>query len=278
MVWPGPGASAQAAFLDGAAVKMSSSGLSAPVPPPRDPRQPADFDPVAEAKRLLRATRAGALATLDEDGAPFVTLVNVATDVDGAPLFLISGLSKHTRLIAADPRVSLLLAASGKGDPAAHPRLTLKGRASKLEGPDAARARARFLARHPKSALYADFPDFSFQRLEIASGAINGGFARAAELEAGHLLVSLAGAQEIVEIGPEAAAHMNADHAEAVQSYARLAKAGEGGWRISGIDPEGLDLQSGDKTARLPFPAPVADAAGLRVALIDLAEEGRRTS
>ena len=35
-------------------------------------------------------------------------------------------------------------------------------------GPLAARVRRRFLARHPKSKLYADFADFSFWRLDVA--------------------------------------------------------------------------------------------------------------
>ena len=40
---------------------------------------PAAFDPHAEAKRLLRATRAGTLATLDGPGGPFASLVTLAT-------------------------------------------------------------------------------------------------------------------------------------------------------------------------------------------------------
>ena len=66
-----------------------SSPLAAPLPgamPNRLPENaPApDFDPKAVAKSLLRATRAGALATIDRNtGHPFASLVNVATDVDG---------------------------------------------------------------------------------------------------------------------------------------------------------------------------------------------------
>lgn len=251
---------------------VSTDASLSPPPPPRDPRMPADFDPVAEAKRLLRAIRSGSLAAVEADGTPFVSLVNVATDVDGAPILLVSGLSRHTRLMAADPRVSLLLAQTGKGDPLAHPRLTLIGRVAPTTE---ARARARFLARHPKSALYADFPDFSFLRLDIAAAHLNGGFARAAELLPGHVLTPLAGADELVEIERDAAAHMNADHAEAVAIYARMAKGGEGQWRISGLDPDGLDLASGDKSARLPFPERVIDGAGLRRTLMRLAEAGR---
>src|ERR1700681_4332094 len=87
-----------------------------------------DFDPKAVAKGLLRATRAGALATIDRNtGHPFASLVNVATDVDGAPLILVSRLSTHTANLEVDSRASLLLASTGKGDPLAHPRLTLLG-------------------------------------------------------------------------------------------------------------------------------------------------------
>src|SRR6202035_3698844 len=132
--------------------------LGAPLPgamPNRLPENaPApDFDPKAVAKSLLRATRAGALATIDRNtGHPFASLVNVATDSDGAPLILISRLSTHTANLEADGRASILLAAAGKGDPLAHPRLTLLGCFARVprDDPQEARLRRRFLARHPK--------------------------------------------------------------------------------------------------------------------------------
>ena len=65
---------------------------------------------VADVKRLMRLARTGALATLEaEGGAPLTTLIGVASDFDGAPLFLMSTLSRHTRNLASDPRASLLL-------------------------------------------------------------------------------------------------------------------------------------------------------------------------
>ena len=142
-----------------------------------------DFDAPALAKHLLRTLRTGALATLDRAaGFPFASLVTVATDLDGSPLLLMSQLSAHTLNLERDSRASLLLAQGGKGDPLAHPRLTVIGRAERTTEP---RARGRFLARHPKAKLYADFADFSFWRLEIAGAHLNGGFARAMALEAG---------------------------------------------------------------------------------------------
>src|SRR5215813_2152532 len=168
---------------------------------PENAPQPADFDPRAVAKDLLRTVRAGTLATLDRHtGHPFASLVNVATDVDGAPLILTSRLSTHTANMEKDGRVSVLLAETGKGDPLAHPRLTVLGTMAQVDrdSSDDARVRRRFLARHPKSELYAGFGDFSFWRLPPVSAHLNGGFARAADLTAGDILTDLAGADELL--------------------------------------------------------------------------------
>src|SRR3954454_16838626 len=94
-----------------------------------DPSQPRpDFDPVGVAKGLLRGLRSGALATLDRDtGFPFASLVTVATHWDGSPLLLLSRLSSHTANLEEYPRASILLSETRKGDPLAHPRLTVMG-------------------------------------------------------------------------------------------------------------------------------------------------------
>src|SRR5215470_4295449 len=166
---------------------------------PETARPPDDFNPIAVAKELLRATRSGALATIDRNtGHPFSSLVNIATDADGSPLILVSRLSTHTANIEVDPRASVLLASTGKGDPLAHPRLTVLGTFAHIERntPDGARVQRRFLSRHPKSSLYAGFGDFSFWRLHVASAHLNGGFARAADLKAGDIVTNLEDAAE----------------------------------------------------------------------------------
>jgi putative heme iron utilization protein len=246
---------------------------------PETARAPADFDPRMLAKTLLRATRAGALGTLDRNtGHPFASLVNVATDVDGAPVILTSRLSTHTANLEADGRASILLAATGKGDPLAHPRLTVLGAFASIEkeGADEARVRRRFLARHPKSELYAGFGDFAFWRLAVASAHLNGGFARAADLKAPDIMTDLTGAEELVAAEQGAVEHMNADHADATLLYAtKLLGEQEGPWRISGLDPDGADLTAGDRTARLAFKERVTSGAALRQALVALAKEAR---
>jgi putative heme iron utilization protein len=246
---------------------------------PENAPQPADFAPKALAKSLLRATRSGTLSTLDRNsGYPFASLVNVATDADGSPVILISRLATHTANLEKDGRASVLLAETGKGDALAHPRLTVLGRFAPVarESKEGQRLRRRSLARHPKSELYADFPDFAFWRMAVVSAHLNGGFARAADLKASDVLTDLSGAEPIVDLEESAIEHMNSDHAEACRLYAtKLLGAAEGAWRCVGLDPDGLDLQQGQAALRLHFPQRVTDATGLRAILKRLADEAR---
>ena len=240
-----------------------------------------DFDAKSTAKKLLRSIRAGALATIDRNtGHPFGSLVNVATDSDGSPLILVSRLSSHTANLEADSRASLLLAAAGKGDPLAHPRLTVLGRFAKIarDAGDEAHLRRRYLARHPKAELYAGFADFALWRMTVESAHLNAGFARAADLTAADIMTDISGARDLLEIEASAVSHMNNDHGDAVALYAtKLLGAPAGRWRVIGLDPGGLDLGCGDAVLRLEFPQRVTAPGQLREVLADLAKRARRS-
>src|ERR1700723_988440 len=149
---------------------------------PIDPVEPR-AEAVADIKRLMRLARTGALATLEaRGGAPLTTLIGVASDFDGAPLFLMSTLSRHTRNLVNDARASLLLTGRPeRGDPLNHPRVTLSGRVERCAAP---RAKARYLQRNPKAGLYAGFADFALYQLRIDDVHFNGGFRPAAPLTA----------------------------------------------------------------------------------------------
>lgn len=246
---------------------------------PEGAPQPADFVPQNVARSLLRGGRAATLATLDRNtGHPFASLVNVATDRDGSPIILVSRLATHTANLEVDGRASVFIAEVGKGDALAHPRLTVLGafRPVARDGAEAPRLRSRFLVRHPKSELYAGFPDFAFWRMDVASAHLNGGFARAADLTAADVLSDLADAQELIEAEEGAIAHMNADHAEACRLYAtKLLKAADGHWRCVGIAPEGMELQLTGEAMWLPFPQRIKTASELRAVLKQLADEAR---
>jgi putative heme iron utilization protein len=69
---------------------------------------------------------------------------------------------------------------------------------------------------------------------------------------------------------------MNEDHREALSLYAtRLLGEAEGPWRATGIDPEGMDLSAGDRTARLTFDKIVGTPGDLRSTLVQLASRAR---
>jgi heme iron utilization protein len=244
----------------------------------RDPILETDAEAIRLARTLLRTARFGALATLDPaDGAPLATRVAVATDMDGAPLILVSALSAHTKALEKDPRCALLLGEPGKGDPLAHPRLTLKARAAKLARDEIAHTHAerRYLNRNPKAKLYAGFADFALYRLEPESALLNGGFARAYRLTREDLL--LAGdMQAFLDFEQRALDHMNEDHAGAVENYAvRFAGAEAGSWILTGIDPEGIDLAKGDAVRHIFFDAPLSNAGEVRPALVAMAKKAR---
>ncbi|MGQ0446514.1 MAG: HugZ family pyridoxamine 5'-phosphate oxidase [Beijerinckiaceae bacterium] len=242
---------------------------------------PPAYNALAQAKELLRSVRAGALATLvPEIAFPFASLVNVATAPDGSPILLLSRLAAHTRHLASDPRLSLLLAQTGPGDPLAHPRVTIMGRAECVIDPDGRAAlRARFLAKHPESALYADFADFSFWRVAMEEAHLNGGFARAGHFRAASIVTSLEGAEALVAADAQALAEVNAQHQDALARLAAaLAGKTDGPWRATGIDPEGIDLSCGDRTARIAFLRPVRGLDGLREILSELGEAARRAA
>src|SRR5262249_55400748 len=126
----------------------------------------------------------------------------------------------------------------------------------------------------PKSALYADFGDFSFWRMSAVSTHLNGGFARAADLEARAVLTDLTGAEDLIAAEEGAVEHMNSDHAEAVGRYAvQLLGARDGKWQVTGLDPDGLDLALGDATLRLAFGERITSPDQLRKTLVVLAGE-----
>lgn len=228
----------------------------------------------ALARRLMRAADRATLATAlaDNAGWPYASLVLTACDADGSPLLLLSDLAEHSRNLAADPRLSLLLdGTAGHEDPLTGPRLSLLGRAAPTAEPG---ARARFLARHPGAALYADFRDFRFYRVAVERAHFVAGFGRIRWLPASDLLDAPPPALTTAEA--DIVAHMNADHADALDLYARvlLGQSGEG-WRMTGIDRRGLDLRRAGAVARLDFAHPVETPDQARAELVRLARAAR---
>ena len=134
------------------------------------PEKPSKSEIAADARALTRRATKGALATMhSESGYPYASLITLATDADGTPVFLISTLARHTANLVQDPRASILIDATGAlADPLQGARVTLTGTAERTADES---VRRRFLARHPEAAVYAGIkPD----RIIVITMAISG--------------------------------------------------------------------------------------------------------
>lgn len=224
-------------------------------------------------RRLDKAALATALPN-ENVSWPYASLVLVGVDHDLSPILLMSDLAEHTKAIAADNRVSLLFdGTAGLDQPLTGPRVSLLGRAVTT---DDARLRARFLARHPDAALYADFGDFRFYRVALERAHLVGGFGKIRWLTAAELMPAPP-APALVDAENDIVAHMNGDHADAVGLYATklLGLRGEG-WRMTGIDGEGIDLRRRGVVARLALPTAVTGPEEARKVLIALVANARQ--
>jgi putative heme iron utilization protein len=236
-----------------------------------------DFNPSRLAKSLLRKRPQGALATLMAGtGAPYCSLVNVASHPDGSPILLISRLAVHTQNILADDRISLMLDERGPGDPLEGARIMLSGRAEVADNDNRELLRRRYLNAHPSAEAYADFGDFAFFRVRPTGTHLVAGFGRIIDLKPAQFLTDVSDAAALIETEQGAIEHMNADHREAMNLYAtKLLGAESADWRCTGCDPEGLDMQAERATLRLDFPARVTGPGDLRKMLVQLANEAR---
>lgn len=226
-------------------------------------------------RTLLRELDRASLATIlprEPAGWPYASLVLVAVDHDLSPILLLSDMAEHTKAIKADGRVSLLFDGTGGLDqPLTGPRVTVLGRAERITDD---RLKARFLARHPDAALYAGFKDFGFYRLTVDRAHLVGGFGKIRWIEAAELIPPQA--EGLAEAEAAIVEHMNADHSDALQLYAaKLIGRAAGGWTMTGIDAEGIDLRRGGEVARLAFDEPLRAAGEARKTLVALVGRAR---
>lgn len=222
------------------------------------------FDPVATGRSILRGAIAGSLATLDQSGHPFATLATVATMPDGRPIFSLSDLAVHTKNLKHDKRASLLLVAPGgeSGNPLAGARITLVGTIEKSEDPVAA---WRYATLHGAAGGHSGFPDFNHYVMTVTGSHLVAGFGRIAQVAPADLLLDVSDSADLLDNEKMVVEHMNDDHMEAISLYAeKLLGLPASDWKMTGCDPEGIDMISKAGRARLAFPtwAPTVAVAG----------------
>lgn len=201
----------------------------------------------AEARRLLRLCRSGALGThsVAAPGYPFVSLLPYVLDGACRPLFLLSGLAEHSRNLLDDPRSSLLVW-SGDGGPLQQARLTVLGKLEPVEL-DAA-TQARFLRYSPESADYLALGDFRFFRLEPERLRLIAGFGRMGWGDAPRLQYEITAADELAMLG-------------------RLERRAPIGVTLLGVDCEGVDTRIAGVFRRWAFDPPQPEDCDVEAAV-----------
>lgn len=242
------------------------------------------------ARTLVAGRRDGALSTLalDPAGHPFGSIVTYALDNDGAPLVLMSTMAEHTRNLDADPRASLLVTAGGEGaGRLAVARATLVGTVRPVPHDAAEAATAAYLAAHP-DAFWARFPDFAVRRLEVAAIRYVRGFGEMSWVEPA--AYASAEPDPLAEAEAGIVAHMNADHAVAMQAMAAAfleVPAPVAAATMLSCDRYGVELRlelAGGKDerpglafGRIGFDQPLEAAEEARTAMVRLTRAARRT-
>jgi hypothetical protein len=146
---------------------------------------------------LVRSRTAAALGTLHE-GAPFVSMVPFAVLPDGDAFVVhVSRLAAHTKDMAGDPRVSLLVMQPEGGGTAAQAlaRVSIQGEAKEMEKGSAGERACReaYLARFPEAAPLTEFGDFSFFAIRPSQARFVAGFAQAMSVTGETLAKTLRG-------------------------------------------------------------------------------------
>lgn len=222
----------------------------------------------------------GTLTTTTPDGHPYGSLVAYSVLDDGSPLACISDLAEHTRFATAHPAAGLFVSGStpNGGDPMDAPRVSLVGELQRCE-PSSADVE-RHLEHHPGAADYADWPDFGWWKLTIASGRFVGGFGIMSWVDADEIAAAVA--DPVVAGSAGAIEHMNVDHLDASLSIVRtlggLPEATTA--RVRDIDRMGVtfaaDAPSGWHFVRVAFAdGPLTDPAAVRSAVVELTHRAR---
>ena len=242
-------------------------------------------DPAAAARKLLRAERHGALATLSlhKKGWPFGSVAPYALSERGEPLLLLSALAQHTKNALADPRASLLVQESAGlapgADMQAHARVTVLGRIAAVPPTDEDDARARYLARHPQAGRTARGHDFRFYALTIEEARFIGGFGEICWVPGPSMVIDPS-LDPLLPHGELICQHMNDDHAEALALFCHRFRGLSGtAARMLHVDAHGFDVEQGEAGARervrFEFAQPLSTPEQVRRAMVELVRATR---
>lgn len=207
------------------------------------------------ARQMLRAHRYGALSTLSKkfDGHPFGSITPYLVDHDGSLLILISGLAEHTKNILHDARVSLITHDQNDPHIQTQGRVTLIGKAA-LD-PHRAQCGERYLRYFPEARTYFDMPDFNFFRITPSALRYIGGFGDIHWVKGEQILIA---PYPLMAEEADLLNQINGKYRDALQQHAPELDAKT--LMLIGIDCDGFDLRSANKTRRIASDTPLLNA------------------
>lgn len=225
----------------------------------------------SEARRYLRRHRYGVLSTLSQTcaGYPFGSVTPFVLDHQAQPVILVSRLAEHTKNIAADPRVSLLVHETAP-DIQAGSRLTLIGDAAVPADPDS--IKRRYLRYLPNAERLLALGDFSFYVIAPRRLRFIGGFGDILWLSPGNYAPP---ANQLAEEEEAFIAHMNRRYAPDLRACIDFSQRSAAEVEMIGIDCDGCDVRADGKILRIDFEPAVTTAEKARAALVALAKDGR---
>ncbi|MDQ8045827.1 MAG: DUF2470 domain-containing protein [Solirubrobacteraceae bacterium] len=249
--------------------------------PTHEPEPSQTRTPAEEARTLVEGSKAGALASLSDDGTPWSSVVTFGATAAGEPVLVVSSMAEHGRNLAREAKASISIAepVEDGADPLDRARITLAGHVVVPEGAEADAALEAHAKHFPFARSYAKYDDFTIYVLKVDRVRWVGGFARMASVEAEDYAAATPD-----PTGPGAAyarRHLNEDHADSLLLWARTF----GGYAdaavatCESIDRYGVDLKvttpRGDAPVRVGFLEPVTEPGGLRGATVALAKAAR---
>lgn len=231
--------------------------------------------PAEETRTLVSSQTVGHLATVDDAGHPWCSLVAYGPMADGNPVILVSTLDVDGRNLAREPRASLAIHdPSAPGDPLDRPRITVAGRTLQPAGERAQEALDAHVAAIPGAALYAGWDEFALWVLEVEHVHCVGGFYRTDTI--GRDEYRTAEPDPAAPVAAKVAEQLNKSYADGLLAIARELGGARGAVSAvcTGIDRYGIDLSctgAGQSApARVLFDEPLAKAADVRPAAVGL--------
>jgi putative heme iron utilization protein len=234
-------------------------------------------------RTLVSGAKSATLCTIAREpaGYPYGSLVTVALDGAGRPLFLLSELAEHTGNLHARAEASVLITEPiGTHDqPLALGRVTLLGPCTRTSSSEQQEVRGTFLEQQPNASYYVDYGDFAFYRLDPVALRYVGGFGRMSWVAAEEYLA--AEPDPLAPSAPGILKHMNDDHTDTVLAYAKgLARIVDAtSATLTAVDRYGIELAAGTpmgpRATRLAFNAPLATKDEVLAAMVEMGERAR---